>query len=298
MTEKSDNSFDFTSMMNFWVNSMGQAWGQMVNQTVDQWPGVGEKRKSETSEGNGPPPKGAAAMAAALNNWQAMTKAMTTPESLDSLLKGGGAMPELLLSFAQSSLSSFLELQQKMIERMGRIGDATEAYKFEDIDDNIFRIWTDIYEKELRQFIHIPQLGLMRSYQEKVSAVADNYTVFQSNLSEYLRLLSMPFTRSLQVMQEKLGEMAENGTLPDDTKSYYNLWLKVLEGHFMTLFQTPEYVNTLGRTVTSLAEFSAARDEALEDVLKMFPVARKSDMDDLAREVYELKKRLRKLEKK
>jgi polyhydroxyalkanoate synthesis regulator phasin len=74
--------------------------------------------------------------------------------------------------------------------------------------------------------------------------------------------------------------------------------LKVLEGHFMTLFQTPEYVNTLGRTVTSLAEFSAARDEALEDVLKMFPVARKSDMDDLAREVYELKKRLRKLEKK
>jgi len=277
---------------------MGETWDQMVNQTVDQWSGIGEKPKRDTSKASSGPPKGTEAVAAALKNWQAMVNVMTTPESLESLLKGGGAMPEMLLHFTQSSLSSYLELQQKVIERMSRIGATVEAYKFEDIDDNIYRIWTDIYEKELRQFVQIPQLGLMRSYQEKASAAADKYTVFQSNLSEYLRLLSLPFNRSLQVMQEKLVEMADSGTLPEDTKAYYNLWLKVLEGHFMTLYQTPEYAETLARTITSLAEFSAVRDEVLEDVLKMLPVARKSDMDDLAREVYELKKRLRKLEKK
>ena len=298
MSEESNNPFDFTAMMNLWVNSMEQAWGQMASQPFEQWVDRGEAQKKEGSEDQGDTPKGAAAMAAALKNWQAMTKAATTPEAVDSFFKEGSAMPEFMLHFAQSSLKSYLELQQKMLERMGRIRDVTEAYKFEDLDDNIFRIWSDIYEKELRQFIHIPQLGLTRSYQEKVNAVVDKYNIYQSNLSEYLRLLSLPFSRSLQVMQEQLAEMAEDGNLPDDSKAYYNLWVKVLEGHFMTLFQTPEYVETLGRTVTSLAEFSSARDNAFEDILKMFPVVRKSEMDDLAREVYELKKRLRKVEKK
>ena len=69
-----------------------------------------------------------------------------------------------------------------------------------------------------------------------------------------------------------MSEMAQGGELPDDTKGYYNLWVKVLEGHFMTLFQTPEYVDTLTRTVNALADFSAARDSALEDILS--PVSR------------------------
>jgi polyhydroxyalkanoate synthesis regulator phasin len=98
-------------------------------------------------------------------------------------------------------------------------------------------------------------------------------------------------------MQEKLGQMAESGELTDDTKVYYNMWVKVLEGHFMTLFQTPEYVDTLSRTVNALADYSDARNAVFEDMLNQLPVATRSDMDDMARELYEVKKRLRKLEK-
>jgi polyhydroxyalkanoate synthesis regulator phasin len=65
----------------------------------------------------------------------------------------------------------------------------------------------------------------------------------------------------------------------------------------MTLFQTPEYVDTLTRTVNSLADFAAARDAAIEDALSLLPVAKKTDMDEMAQELYELKKRLKKLEK-
>jgi hypothetical protein len=51
----------------------------------------------------------------------------------------------------------------------------------------------------------------MRSYQEKANQVADKYNLFQSTLSEFISLLGLPFNRSMQVMQEKMGEMAENG---------------------------------------------------------------------------------------
>jgi class III poly(R)-hydroxyalkanoic acid synthase PhaE subunit len=302
MDDSKENPFDMSSAVNTWMKFMGQVWGPMFNQTVqqtaDQWSGSFGKPESEAQSRRDAVPKGHTTVAAALKNWQAMVNALTTPESVEALLKGSGAMPEVLLKLAQNFLSGYLELQQKAIQGLGRLGQTTEAYKFEDVDENIFRMWTDIYEKEFRQFLQVPQLGLLRSYQEKMGKVADKYVYFQSTISEFLRMLGLPFNRSLHVMHEKLAEMAEQGSLPDDTKDYYNLWIKVLEGHFMTLFQTPEYVETLSRTVNSLAEFVTARDAALEDMIGTLPVAKKSDMDDMNREIYELKKRLRKLERR
>ena len=48
---------------------------------------------------------------------------MTTPDSVGALLKGSGAMPEILVKLSQTSMDSLMELQQSMIERMGRLGE-------------------------------------------------------------------------------------------------------------------------------------------------------------------------------
>lgn len=277
MNEKKEDPFGMASLVDTWIKSMGDVFGNMAGKSAN--------------------PKAQATMDAALKNWQAIAGAMAKPESISSLLKGSGAMPEMLLNLAQTSLGGFVKMQQNITDSLGRVGASAEAYKFQDIDENIFRIWTDIYEKEFKQFFQIPQLGLMRTYQEKNNQLADKYNFFQFTLSEFLNLLGLPFNRAMQVMQDKIGEMAENGTLPEDTKVYYNMWVKVLEGHYMTLYQTPEYVETLAKTINALADFSAAKNAVLEDMLSLLPVARKSDMDDMARELYELKKRLRKLEK-
>ena len=298
MNGSKENSFDMNEAVNAWMKFTGDVWGpmvsQMVKQTSDLWSGgIGKDFGSDLSGAT----KSQAAMSAALNNWQAMATALSSSESSEALLKGGGAMPEMLLKLGQTSFLGYLQMQQKIMERINRLGESSEAYKFEDIDENIFRMWTDIYEKEFRQFLHVPQLGLLRTYQEKVNEAVDKYALFQASQSEFLRLLAMPFQRSVQVMQEKLTEMAEQGTLPADTKEYYTLWIKVLEGHFMTLFQNPEYVETLGRTINDLAEFTAARDAALEDMIGLLPVAKKSDVDELSRDLHELKRRLRRLER-
>jgi len=302
MKGSKENSFDMNEAITAWTKFAGDVWGPMVSQMVKQtahfWSGSAGKPGDEFSSGHGETSKSQAAMNAALHNWQALANALSSSESAEALLKGSGTMPEILLKIGQTSLSGYLQMQQKIMERLSRLGESTEAYKFEDIDENIFRMWTDIYEKEFRQFLHVPQLGLLRAYQVKLSEAADKYALFQASLSEFLRMLGLPFYRSMQVMQEKLTEMVEQGTLPGDTKDYYNLWVKVLEGHFMTLYQNPEYVETLGRTINNLAEFAAARDAALENIIGMLPVAKKSDVDELSRDLYEMKKRLRSLERR
>ena len=293
MNEKNEDPLGMATIVTAWTKAMGNLW---ANPSMP-WGAQPGQQPAGAEADNRTDSNAQAAMAAALKNWQTMAAAMAAPESMSALLKGSGAMPELLLKLAQTSMSSMTELHEKMIQRLARMGDSVEAYQFKDIDENMFRVWTDIYEKEFQQFFQIPQLGLMRTYQEKANQVADKYNLLQSTLSEFTRLLAMPFNRSMVVMQEKLGEMANSGELTEDTKVYYNMWVKVLEGHFMTLFQTPQYVETLSRTISALADFANARNAAMEDLLGMLPVAKRSEMDDMARELYQLKQRLRKLEK-
>lgn len=292
MDKKNEDPFGIASMTSMWINTMNSQLEGMTGEWLSSQQGAEKPGEKSTHA------KTRQFMEAGLKNYKSISGALATPESIAALLKGSGTTPEVLMKFAQSSLGGFLEMQQKMTERLSRMGSVAEGYSFDDVDENIFHSWTETYEKEFKQFFQIPQLGLMRTYQERANLVTLKSNLLQSTLAEFMNLLGLPFSRSLQVMQDKLGEMADSEEgLPEDSKVYYNMWVKVLEGHYMTLFQTPEYAETLSRTINTLADFSAAKDAMLEDVLSNLPVAKLSDFDDMARELYELKKRVRKLEK-
>ena len=294
MNEKHDENESRQDFLSAWMKSAGDLWGNMFR----VWSDAAATIRPSDASPRGSSGRAQASMDSAMKTWQVLSSAMAQPEVMDSMFKGAGTMPEILMKMAQTSLTGFLEFQHKWFERAGRIGKSTEAYTFEDLDENVFRAWTEIYEKEFRQFLNIPQLGLTRFYQEKVNQTLDKFNLFQAAMGEFLRLLYLPVTKSFSVVQEKLGEIAEAGELPEDSKKYYQMWIKILEGHYMTLFQSPEYVKTLGKTLDTMSEFSAARNDVMEDMLNTLPISTQKDMDDLYKEIYLLKKRIKTLEKK
>jgi len=68
----------------------------------------------------------------------------------------------------------------------------------------IVSMWTELYENEFRRFFNIPQVGLTRSYQEKVIRTVDQINIFQATMAEFMHLLFQPVEKSFHVMQEKL----------------------------------------------------------------------------------------------
>lgn len=291
MEEKQETSTGFEQMVNAWGETMQQVMTTMPNWwSMFQSPQTtSEKQQTNTSFES---------MATAFKSWQTLVSAMSTPESMASIFKGSEALPDMAAQFGQAIFESLSELQKRIGQSATSLGQSVEAYGFDQLDENLLHVWTDIYEREFKKFFHVPQLGLTREYQERFNDMLDKFNQYQTTQAEFLRMLSMPFHRSMTVMQEKVAQMAEEGELPDDSGVYYQMWIKILEGHFMTLFQTPEYVQALAKTISSLSSFSTAKDRVLEDLIKGLPIARRSDMDDLAKEVYELKKRIRRLEKK
>jgi polyhydroxyalkanoate synthase subunit PhaE len=230
--------------------------------------------------------------------WNVTAKAFSEPSFMEALQKGLQTVPDISMRLLQTGVEGFLELQKRWTNRMQKLGAPTEPYSFSDLDEEFLNRWTDIYKKEFRQFLNIPQLGLTKFYQEKINQTLDKYNLFQAAMAEFLHLLSVPMDKSFRVMQEKLAELTQTGGLPEDFKNYYQMWIKILEGHYMTLFQSNQYTETMAKTLDALTQFLAARNEVLENMLKLLPVSTHRDMDEINRELYQLKKRIRALEKK
>jgi flagellar capping protein FliD len=294
MSVKQDETDSGRDLFSAWIKTTGDLWGNMFQ----IWSRAAAAAKPPTESPQDASGLGRSSMDAAMQTWQILSSTLSRPETIESMFKGAGTVPEILVRMAQNSLTGFLEFQHKVFERMGRIGKSTEAYTFEDLDENAFRAWIEIYEKEFRQFFNIPQLGLARFYQEKFNRALDKYNLLQAAMGEFLRLLYLPVSKSYSVMQERLGKSAEAGELPEDSKAYYQMWIKILEGHYMTLFQSPDYLKTLRNVLDAMSEFSVVKNDLMQDMLSALPVTTQKDTDDLYKEIYLLKKRIKVLEKK
>jgi polyhydroxyalkanoate synthase subunit PhaE len=232
-----------------------------------------------------------------LNLLKSFSRMMSEPESAPAMANSFIALPEILFKISKSGFDAALQIQNHLIDKAGKIGKSTEAYKFDNLDQDVFEALNNVYEKELRQYFKIPPLGPARFYQERFNEMLDKYNLFETMLAEFLSVLYLPVEKSFKVFQEKLQQMAEEGNLPKETKESYAIWIKILEGHYINLFKSREYTDVLHRMLSQLEDFIIIRNKTMEDFLQLFPIVTDQDVDDLYKEFYLLKKRVNKLEK-
>ncbi len=234
----------------------------------------------------------------AFRMWQALSSAASDPTTADAAVKGLGTLPDFYMKLAQAGWLAVMKAQERMVEKAGKIGQKTEAYQFEAIDQNLINAWKEIYEEEVRQFYRIPQLGLTRYYQERFNECLDQMNLFQASLSEFLYVLSVPVEKTAKVFQEKLETLQSEGKIPEKSRDYYQLWLRILEGHYMTLFQSPEYLEALRNVLGQLDSFIKSKNLVLQDVLQFLPVPTNKEMDELIKDLHVFKRRVRELERR
>ncbi|MBW2558358.1 MAG: hypothetical protein JRD69_05955 [Deltaproteobacteria bacterium] len=288
MSENQNEKHDPESLMSFWMKSATDFWGS----TSRMWPDAGEPFQSEGLK------KQFQKLESAPKMWQSFILAFSEPESMSALFKGMDILPEVVLQTLQSEWGGYSGLQKKWMEKASRMGKQSEDYKFEDLDKDIFKVWAEVYEKEFSQFLNIPQIGLTRFYQERVGQTLNRFNLFQIAMSEFISLLYLPVEKSAKDISEKLEEVTKKGDLSENFEEYYREWIKILEGHYMVLFKSTEYIQGLNKVLDAGENYFSARNHLIEDILQLFPVATNKDMDELCKEIYLLKKEVKKLSKK
>ncbi len=288
-TNKTDPGEQFSD----WLKSANESWGAMGSIWQDFFKTGGVSAAHDKSDKGGTREK----WQSAFNMWRSFASGMTEPVFADTWLKGSAATPEALLKAAGAGMTGFLQFCQKWQEKTGQLGKTTKAYSFENLNQEDFATWKEIYSQEIRRFLKIPQFGLLRGYQEKVMAGLDEFNIFQFSMAGFIHLLSLPMEKAFTVLQQQLEELTEKGEYPEDPHDIYRMWIKILEGHFMTLFKSQEYGEALSRTLVDMGKFISAKDNVLRDALQCLPIPTDKDMDELYKDFYLLKKKVKELDK-
>jgi class III poly(R)-hydroxyalkanoic acid synthase PhaE subunit len=281
------------NLLSLWIQTASQFWGTMLQ----SWSGETAHDKTASEMDSIKKSRSQESLEAVLKTWQRLSSVASEPGAMEAFSHLTHTLPDILQKMVRAGWQGWFHLQQQWLERAGRIGQSTQAYSFAQVEEETFKAWTEIYEKEFRQFLHIPQLGLTRFYQEKFYQALDHFNLFQAAFAEYMYLFYLPMDKSFKVLQDEVAKLAEEGKLPDDFDSYYKMWIKILEGHYMNLFKSPEYLKVMEKALDTFEQFVQAKNSITQDVLKAMAVPTQNDIDDLYKEIYELKKEIRKQKK-
>jgi len=271
----------------------------MVNQFLSGLPGMmsGQKMNDEKATPEGHSRFSPEALLSIIKTWGTLSSAMSEPSAASALASGFATLPDIMTKFFQTGMSGFLKIHEQTTDKLKDLGKRTEAYRFENLDQDSIKVWSDFYDKEIRQYLKVPQLGLVRVYQERFYQTIDKFNVFSTTFAEFMHVLMLPMEKSFMVLHDKIEEQIREGKTPEDPHEYYRLWVKILEGHYMTLFKTSEYTKTLNETLSSYEDYLSARNQIVTDALQSLPIPTNKDLDELYDELYHLKKRVKDLEK-
>jgi hypothetical protein len=327
MPEPTDTSTMASSLLDAWLKSATDFWSG----TVPPFPAAGSGKDQEAAKDtatassgdqpsqdeNGPNKNGPAGnsrnsktsgMADGLSfwntnwssgaqAWQSIFSGLKLPDSPIPGFPETGSFQETLAKMTGPVFSAVNTMIGEWMQQSGTAGGGTGKFNFDSLDKDALAIWKTIYDNAFRKFLKAPQLGLMREHQERVARFFDRFTLLETALAEFLGVLSIPFKQSFDDFQKKLTELAATGKAPTEPNDYYKIWLRILEGHYMTLFQSPDYIQTLAKTLAASAAYTRAKKELISDVLGQWSIPSSNAMDALYQELHVLKKRMKQIEK-
>lgn len=289
--QSSDRNTDF---IEDWIHTTGSFWGNVTAAWTDAAEAFPKKAEIFRQQ----------AFDSAKDGWERTFRSFETiGEMMSASNETGFDQDEFKqrmqsLDFLMHTIQGQMEAFQKQCaESAGKMSEQFEGMDFEGMNPELLQSWANLYDREIRKVFQIPQVGLGREYQERMMGALDKFHLFHASAIEFFYFLYMPLERTFKMMQQDLEAMVQEGRVPDDTESYYRIWLKKLESQYMDLFHSSEYTSVLGKALQSFGEFKTARDAIIEDAMQTLPIPTRSELDELYKELYALKRRVREMEK-
>ncbi|OGR18521.1 MAG: hypothetical protein A2X81_16460 [Desulfobacterales bacterium GWB2_56_26] len=297
MTDTTTQSNEIGNFVESWMTMAKKFWPEPGNNREDGLGSSGLKFDSGNGGGQADDDKYKTykTFENSINNSIAFIKLMMAPENRETLHRSVAAYTEALTESAGDSLENFIEFQSQAVKSFAKVGEHTKAYTLDDLDHSAFESFRELYRNELQKYLKIPKIGLPREYHERMSELVDKSTIFFSHLIELIYQFTTPFEKTNRVMQDKIKKMLEGGEVVEDPKQVYNDWIKILEGHFMDMLKSKEYTDVLNDTITSLAAYKGVKNSVTDAFLKEMQIPTGREMDEVYKDIYNMKKKIRDL---
>lgn len=153
-----------------------------------------------------------------------------------------------------------------------------------------------MFENATGKLFSAPAVGKDREKMELLSKCAKAMSTFASNNIEYQQMMQTTGQEAMQEVGKALASKVEAGESFEKFDDFFALWIDTNEKTFYKLFQTKAFSQK--RNALTDAGFNARKlyNEIVESELVQFPIARRSEMDEVYKIVYDLRKQIKGLE--
>lgn len=127
--------------------------------------------------------------------------------------------------------------------------------------------------------------------------IADRMAIYQIKNAEMQYMVYQQGNKVMDKLIENITQKMENGTEISSMTALYQEWLNLSDKVYVELFESDEYSKLMAEVSALQLKLKKEIELQSEKMLAGYPVATRSEMDELYKVIYDLKKEVRQLEK-
>jgi len=161
----------------------------------------------------------------------------------------------------------------------------------------IFHTLFSAFDSTIGRAFHVPAVGKDREKIELLLRSLDDLSVYLARRTEYEHMM---YVTGLGAYEKVIATVADRVSKGEEFKrfdEFFDLWIDVSEKAYFALFQTEDFSKKQGELLEASVNVRQHSFKLMELYLYDFPIALRSEMDDLYKTVYDLKKKVKSLEK-
>jgi len=161
----------------------------------------------------------------------------------------------------------------------------------------IFHTLFSAFDSTVGRVFHVPAVGKDREKVELLLRSLDDLSVYLARKTEYEHMI---YVTGLGAFEKVIATVADKVSKGEEFKrfdEFFDLWLSVSEKAYYALFQTEDFSEKQGELLEVSVNVRQHFFKLMELYLYDFPIALRSEMDDLYKTIYDLKKKVKSLEK-
>jgi len=159
----------------------------------------------------------------------------------------------------------------------------------------------NIFAKTFEPVLKLASPGKEKENVETTIALMDKVTEYALKQSELQFELQNTFRKSVEEVAKQYAEKFEKPetlTKMPDVKELYEEWTKTNEKLFNDLFSSNEFASLKAEALNLTMDVKKHFEKQFETVYANYPVVMKSDVEELHKTVYDLKKQIKELQNK
>lgn len=236
-------------------------------------------------------------------NWQEASQKYA--DEFSKQLKAFYASPTKLVEDTNKLWQAYFEQAQKFNQLLGNYWSASINPLSQTLSgnsqpwielNNLY--WDMLYQPTLGNLLQSPTVGPARVFNAKIQEAFEAWTNLYRASIDSQALLSQIQRQSYEKLMQELVALAQKGEPVQDWRKFQQMWSRIADEKFEETFSQEENLKIRGKLVNALNSYRVQQHQLQEYWMRTLNLPLRSEIDEVHRSVYELRKEVKSLKKR